>query len=205
MCVHGTSVLVTLLGRDGDIETTGIDACIADIVVALNAGGVRTRDSCCGHGRNAGGISLADGRWLVITTRDAAISACGTLPHAAPRTDAFQAIAASASSGYAGPMTDWERTMLDLADVSPRMVSMASITLAVAIAAWREGNEEDGPNFPDDVCSDAERVAYICNLTPEPWRCFAWMIENRGRLAQLAHESGECECGSEDHEERTPR
>ena len=54
-----------------------IDACIADIVDALNAGGVATTDSCCGHGDNAGGIALVDGRWLVVTDRAHALRWCG--------------------------------------------------------------------------------------------------------------------------------
>ena len=45
----------------------GIDACIAPIVAALNAAGIATRQSCCGHGAEAGRIDLADGRTLTIT------------------------------------------------------------------------------------------------------------------------------------------
>ena len=43
-----------------------IDWCIHQIVAALNAGGVRTVASCCGHGRMPGRIDLEDGRALVI-------------------------------------------------------------------------------------------------------------------------------------------
>lgn len=39
---------------------------IADIVRALNAGGVRTVASCSGHGRRPGNIALADGRELIV-------------------------------------------------------------------------------------------------------------------------------------------
>ena len=44
-----------------------IDHCIAQIVAALNAGGVETVGSCCGHGLAPGRIDLADGRLLTIT------------------------------------------------------------------------------------------------------------------------------------------
>lgn len=44
----------------------GIDSCIANIVKALNEGGVLTTGSCCGHGKKDGSILLADGRELVI-------------------------------------------------------------------------------------------------------------------------------------------
>ena len=44
----------------------GIDFCIADIVAALNAGGVNTIASCCGHGQIDGDILLEDGRTIKI-------------------------------------------------------------------------------------------------------------------------------------------
>ena len=43
-----------------------IDFCIHQIVAALNAGGVRTIASCCGHGKMKGNILLEDGRVLII-------------------------------------------------------------------------------------------------------------------------------------------
>ena len=47
-------------------KVVGIDECIADIVDALNSGGVLTAQSCCGHGRQDGEILLHDGRNLII-------------------------------------------------------------------------------------------------------------------------------------------
>jgi hypothetical protein len=49
-------------------KEVGIDACIADIVEALQAAGIDMRGSCCGHGKEAGSILLADGRILRIET-----------------------------------------------------------------------------------------------------------------------------------------
>ena len=43
-----------------------IDACIAPIVLALEMSGIHMRGSCCGHGKEDGGIVLQDGRVLVI-------------------------------------------------------------------------------------------------------------------------------------------
>ena len=43
-----------------------IDHCIHQIVAALNAGGIRTEASCCGHGKMKGNIILEDGRTLII-------------------------------------------------------------------------------------------------------------------------------------------
>ena len=43
-----------------------IDYCIHQIVAALNAGGIRTVGSCCGHGKMKGNILLEDGRMLTI-------------------------------------------------------------------------------------------------------------------------------------------
>ncbi len=44
----------------------GIDACIAPLVIALQAGGIDMRGSCCGHGKRDGEILLADGRVLIV-------------------------------------------------------------------------------------------------------------------------------------------
>lgn len=47
-------------------KVQGIDWCISQIVASLNAGGVETVASCCGHGEQVGSIVLADGRELLI-------------------------------------------------------------------------------------------------------------------------------------------
>ena len=44
----------------------GIDYCLHRIVAALNAGGVLTEASCCGHRTIPGNIILADERVLAI-------------------------------------------------------------------------------------------------------------------------------------------
>ena len=43
-----------------------IDHCIHTLVAALNAGGVRTIASCCGHGKMPGNILLEDNRVIAI-------------------------------------------------------------------------------------------------------------------------------------------
>lgn len=47
-------------------KTVFCDPCIAEIVRALNAAGVETIASCCGHGLRPGNIALADGREIII-------------------------------------------------------------------------------------------------------------------------------------------
>lgn len=47
-------------------DVKGIDACIADLVQALNNAGLYTSQSCCGHGQGAGRIDLHDGRVLMV-------------------------------------------------------------------------------------------------------------------------------------------
>jgi hypothetical protein len=74
MCAWGTwqNVRVWI---PADLSGTGearwkdepIDACIADLVNALQRGVLNLRGSCCGHGRDFGRISLQDGRVLVVT------------------------------------------------------------------------------------------------------------------------------------------
>lgn len=62
MCKQGTQVRLW----HSDIGTYDVDECIWKIVYALNAFGIRTVASCCGHGHRPGIIALADGRELVI-------------------------------------------------------------------------------------------------------------------------------------------
>ena len=52
-----------------------IDWCIHQIVAALNAGGVRTVASCCGHDKMDGNIILEDGRVLIIRNMKADLKA----------------------------------------------------------------------------------------------------------------------------------
>jgi hypothetical protein len=69
----GTYTDVVVLPINGRCRT--IDRCIHHIVAALNAGGVETVASCCGHGKKPGRIDLADGRVLMIMT-EAKANAC---------------------------------------------------------------------------------------------------------------------------------
>ncbi|NIR31678.1 MAG: hypothetical protein GWN84_20675 [Gammaproteobacteria bacterium] len=58
-----------------------VDPCIADLVQALNATGLPTVASCCGHGRRPGRITLKDGRELHVTfSQDAANELQGRYP-----------------------------------------------------------------------------------------------------------------------------
>ena len=50
-----------------------IDHCIHQIVAALNAGGIRTVASCCGHEKLVGRIDLMDGRILAILTDESQV------------------------------------------------------------------------------------------------------------------------------------
>ena len=50
-----------------------IDHCIHHLVAALNAAGIRTVASCCGHGKMPGRIDLEDGRILAIVNTDAQV------------------------------------------------------------------------------------------------------------------------------------
>ena len=48
----------------------GIDSCIADIVHALNAAGIKTRTCCCGHNKADSIIDFEDGRQIIIRCCD---------------------------------------------------------------------------------------------------------------------------------------
>lgn len=58
---------MTVVERDaGGKATVWCDPCIEPFLRALNAAGLRTLASCCGHGTHASTIALADGKWLAI-------------------------------------------------------------------------------------------------------------------------------------------
>jgi hypothetical protein len=63
-CKIGTYEHTVPMPINGRVQ--GIDYCIADIVAALNAGGIETEASCCGHGKGDGIISFKDGRELKV-------------------------------------------------------------------------------------------------------------------------------------------
>ena len=73
MC-YGKSKIVKVK-ISADLSHTGktlwkkapIDACIAELVKALQKGGIDMRGSCCGHGKCWGYITLQDGRVLYVT------------------------------------------------------------------------------------------------------------------------------------------
>ena len=63
---YGNQVAMPINGR-----VVAIDRCIHHIVAALNAGGVGTFSSCCGHTEIPGHIILSDGRVLIIAEEKA--------------------------------------------------------------------------------------------------------------------------------------
>jgi hypothetical protein len=73
MCEWGTTTVLEVTiparlsstGRDKR-KAVGVDSCIASVVKALNAAGISTIASCCGHGKCPGNIVLGDGRELII-------------------------------------------------------------------------------------------------------------------------------------------
>lgn len=60
MCRHDEKTTMRIGG-----EAVSVDACLAALVTALNAGGIPTRASCCGHGTHDGYILCAD-RLLIV-------------------------------------------------------------------------------------------------------------------------------------------
>ena len=79
MCEWGTNVNRMLMisaqkSHTGEAykKIIGIDACIAPIIDALNAAGIETQESCCGHGKCTGYIALMDGRVLAVLADKAA-------------------------------------------------------------------------------------------------------------------------------------
>ena len=77
MCKWGINSLI-FVKIPADLSSTGmekwrymgIDSCIADIVQALQNGGIDMRGSCCGHHKYWGDIHLQDDRVLLIVNGD---------------------------------------------------------------------------------------------------------------------------------------
>jgi len=61
MCKQNNKVSIPIAG-----ECKQIDWCVHSIIAALNAAGIGTTSSCCGHSTKPGKIQLADGRVLLI-------------------------------------------------------------------------------------------------------------------------------------------
>lgn len=77
MCEHGTEtpIEVTIpahLSHTGEArqKVVGVDSCIAPVVRALNAAGVVTISSCCGHGHLPATIAVEGDLWWVRVTRE---------------------------------------------------------------------------------------------------------------------------------------
>jgi hypothetical protein len=62
--------MVTVVSDQAGKPLVWCDPCIAPIVAALNAAGITTTWSCCGHGHRPACIGLKNGRQIVIA-RDA--------------------------------------------------------------------------------------------------------------------------------------
>jgi hypothetical protein len=74
MCEWGTTTPVWVKIA-ADLSATGktawrrkpVDSCIADLIGALQLGGIDMVSECCGHYRDMPSITLEDGRIIVVT------------------------------------------------------------------------------------------------------------------------------------------
>lgn len=73
MCKQGkiekVEVIVPFWYSDSGSQETrivGVDRCIAEIIEALNKGGIATVASCCGHQIKPGRITFRNGRELMV-------------------------------------------------------------------------------------------------------------------------------------------
>lgn len=71
MCKWGTTRTITIYSG-GHSKKIEVDACIIQLVQALNDAGIETVASCCGHGNSPGSIVLRDGRELIVTSFETA-------------------------------------------------------------------------------------------------------------------------------------
>ena len=71
MCDHANREVAMVVIDPGTPERRGrdgiwCDPCLEPLIRALNAAGVATAASCCGHGHYPGWVMLRDGRDIVI-------------------------------------------------------------------------------------------------------------------------------------------
>lgn len=75
MCDQETTLLLRTApeidcgGRAG-VKEIQVDACVADLIHALETAGIHMLGSCCGHQRREGHIHLADGRALLVLSQE---------------------------------------------------------------------------------------------------------------------------------------
>lgn len=55
---------------EGENKICSVDPCIQPLVQAINDAGIRTLNSCCGHGVRPTSIVLEDGRYLMILSQE---------------------------------------------------------------------------------------------------------------------------------------
>jgi hypothetical protein len=79
MCKWGTDTMLRLLvdkdvsyTKDFRVDDVKVDSCIALFIWNLNVNGVRTVNSCCGHGKGEGSIILASGARIYMPTVEVA-------------------------------------------------------------------------------------------------------------------------------------
>jgi hypothetical protein len=137
-------------------KVVGIDSCIAPIVAALNAGGLPTVASCCGHGKRPGNVALTDGRELVIAPDfDTARKVDRAFPAIFPKSDGAQLLKDSAPEGPGG------MTKKDAIAVPTRLLERLGQALTNA--------NDDGADIPPDLYTAASKLASWWELpTPVP-------------------------------------
>jgi hypothetical protein len=72
MCDHvqREEAMVVIERAAGGVPTVWCDPCLEPLIRALNAAGLATIASCCGHGRLPATVALADGRYVTVTDYD---------------------------------------------------------------------------------------------------------------------------------------
>lgn len=148
MCDQRQAICMPLNGK-----VQCIDGCIHHIVAALNAGGVWTVGSCCGHDGKPlpmGRIDLEDGRVLLVASKEQADTLCsvvGTAPagrvHDSDRLDWLESRAGGVQSVYFND----GRTVLSPLSMSLRAAIDAS---RVSAAAPKEQGYLPSPPTAED-------------------------------------------------------
>src|SRR5690606_18836219 len=103
------SRMVVLRRKQDGTPSVWCDPEIADLVAALNAGGVPTIASCSGHGERPGNIALADGRELLVAKDYAEARAIesASVANPAPRQPEARGVVDEGSRVVSGQLLHW--------------------------------------------------------------------------------------------------
>ena len=172
------SRMVTLRRKPDGTPAVWCDPEIADLVSALNAGGVPTIASCSGHGERPGNIALADGRELIIAKDYAearAIEACwNTRPAPSAEVVGEPWGVTVTKGGWTGTYEEWKRRH-GIKPAAPTEAEVEAMNEAAKLSGLLDG-----------IAAECKAPDYQPVITAAELRKWAEIIRSSLRMARAA-------------------